>query len=266
MLGPDPEALELGLEHDLPAARSGGVDRPVVGEHRRRGPVRGPGLLEDPADVDRRRDRQGHRAQTEPAVVVDEVDDLGPSAGEGPVGHVRLPALVGERCLEPDERGPRPLARLRGDQAAPPQDPPDRAHRGDRTVLPGQVPVDRHRPGVKALGQEVRAQRDDLVLKVRGHRPRRPPRPPRTERQSGFTLRAVPGEELVQPAAMDAVRCCELGHRAALAQMGFDQVRPDIHRSTPSSRCLLCPDTSVSDVPEPITIRATDAMLTRGFA
>ena len=47
---------------------------------------------------------------------------------------------------------------------------------------------------------------------------------------------------------MDPVCGCEFRHTAALAQMGLDQVPPDVHRSTPSPRCLLCLATSVADV------------------
>jgi hypothetical protein len=127
--------------------------------------------LEDLPDIDRGGHRQRDRAKAQAAVVVQEVHDLrAPAAGQRPVGHVRLPALIRQLRREAHERGARPLARLGGDQTAPPQQPPDRAHRGHRAVATRQVPVDRQRAGIKALREKVLAQRDDLSLKRRGHR------------------------------------------------------------------------------------------------
>jgi hypothetical protein len=60
-------------------------------------------------------------------VVVDEVDDLAVGfVFEVPVGHVGLPALVGERCFETLPARARTFLGLRGDEASPNQDPVDR--------------------------------------------------------------------------------------------------------------------------------------------
>jgi hypothetical protein len=95
ILVPHAQPLELGLQHHFPAAVLGGEDAAVVGKHRRGGAVTRTGLLEDPAHVNGGGHREGDRGPAQPAVVVDEVHDLGtPTAGERPVGHVRLPALA----------------------------------------------------------------------------------------------------------------------------------------------------------------------------
>jgi hypothetical protein len=60
------------------------------------------------------RDERAGRDQ-QPRVVIDHVQDLDVAAiGEGPVGGVGLPALVGQLGLEPPPRALRSLVGLRG--------------------------------------------------------------------------------------------------------------------------------------------------------
>jgi hypothetical protein len=75
----------------------------------------------------------GADAQREPGVVIEPGQDLGAgAAGEGVVGEVGLPALVGLLGGEPDVGGLRALARLGGDQAAAGQVPDDQVGGGPR--------------------------------------------------------------------------------------------------------------------------------------
>ena len=100
-------------------------------------------------------------------MVVDHVQDLdlGP-VGELPMGEVGLPPFVGHGGLEPDERAPRSLLRLRSDEAPPAEDPPDRGHRWDHglRVALAQVVRDRVGTGIQSLVRQLLAQLDDLLL------------------------------------------------------------------------------------------------------
>jgi hypothetical protein len=65
----------------------------------------------------------------EPGVVVDDVEDLDVVAvGEGPVGDVHLPALVGEFGFEADVGAAGPFVGLGGDEPAGVENSPDRGH------------------------------------------------------------------------------------------------------------------------------------------
>jgi len=87
--------------------------------------------------------------------------------------HVGLPALVGERDLEPDGTRPGPLLRLGDDTTAPPQDPHDGAQRRGGPVAIGKVEEDGLGSGVEALFGQLLAQEDDLVLDLPGDGRRR---------------------------------------------------------------------------------------------
>src|SRR5712691_3413001 len=110
------------------------------------------------------------------------------------------------------------------------------------------MPLDRQRAGVESLCQEVRAQADDLLRDLERHGRRRAVRAARAWREARLTFGAVPSTELVQPAAVHAMRACELANAASLAQMCLDQVPPDVHPETPSPWCLRCLDTSVAEL------------------
>src|SRR5207249_11545769 len=67
---------------------------------------------------------------------------------------------------EPDEGAPRTLVRLRGDEASPRQDPPDRRDRRDRLapVVPLQVHRDRLGTRIQPAVAQLLAELDDLVF------------------------------------------------------------------------------------------------------
>src|SRR6266478_1068921 len=69
------------------------------------------------------------------------------------------------------------------------------------------------------ISQERGAQADDLLGNLGRDRRRRAVRPPRARLQPGLTLAAIPGQELVQPAAVHPVHSGEFADRPTLAQM-----------------------------------------------
>ena len=88
----------------------------------------------------------GVRADEQPRVIVDRVEDLGVlTVGELPVGDVGLPQLVRQLRFEADQGAAGPLLRLGNDQPFAPQDPPDRPRRGNRQ--PSLLEVVRDRDG-----------------------------------------------------------------------------------------------------------------------
>jgi hypothetical protein len=123
----DAERGEFDLEAGGCAAVRGGVDRAVVAEHAGRQAVAGRRVEEDAHDVRRGcgGDRDGGEHSS--AVVVDDVDDLAADAGvEMPVGHVGLPALVGQCGFGALPARSGTLLGLGGDETSPAQDPMDR--------------------------------------------------------------------------------------------------------------------------------------------
>src|SRR2546425_9082910 len=75
----------------------------------------------------------------------------------------------------------------------------------------------------------------------------------------------VPPQELVQPAAVHAVRSRELADRPTLAQVRLDQVPPDVHPETPSMSCLRCLDTSTANVSLMSSTHTPSGLHERGF-
>ena len=178
--------------------------------------------------------RKRHRGDAEPAVVVDEVDDLdGGPITQGPLRHVGLPGLIGQLGREADEARPWPLLGLRHHEAPSLEHPPDRAERRDVVVAAPQVPVDRHRPGVETLLGQLLAQQHDLTFELARQRRGRGAWPSRPRRQAGLALGSVAGQQLVDPAAVDAMRLGQLGHPAPFPQVRLDQIPPQLHRNTP---------------------------------
>src|SRR5712664_2643789 len=108
------------------------------------------------------------------------------------------------------------------------------------------MPVDRQRAGVQALRHKLAAKGDDLIDHLGCDRAWLRMRPARALGEPGLTLGAVSAKEPIQPAAMDAVLRCEFADRAAFAQVCLDQVPPDVHTTTPSPWCRVCPATSVA--------------------
>ncbi len=151
-------------------------------------------------DVGRLEHRPRVGGDHEPGVVIDHVQDLGlhPS-GQAPVGDIGLPPLVGHRGLEPDERAPGSFLRLRADEPAPRQDPPDRRDRRAAAVAPLEVDRDRVRAGIQALLRQLLAEPDDLLLEGFGSAVRRRPGSAGPGLQARLTLGIEPPHELVDP-------------------------------------------------------------------
>jgi hypothetical protein len=160
------------------AAVAAGEDRAVVGQDAGRIAVQGGDGAVGAVDGRGGEHRSGEAAETEAGVVVDPVEDLGVGAvGEEPVGDVGLPALVGLSGLESDAAALGSLVRLRDDEAAGGEDPPDRGHRRAGTVPPGQMGGDGGRAGLVAVPVEAFADGDDLILDLVGGPGRTPQRP-----------------------------------------------------------------------------------------
>ena len=94
--------------------------------------------------------------------------------------------------------------------------------------------------------RELFSDPDDLVLVEVGHAGRAGLGPPRAWIESGLTLSAVAGEQLVEPAPTHIVRRRQLGDRAPRPQVCLDQESALVHRRPLPPRCLLCLDTSRS--------------------
>jgi len=119
-------------------------------------------------------------------VVIDDVEHLeGRAAGDADVGDVALPAFVGELGGKADPGALGPLVRLRGDQPAGLEHPPDRGHRRHLLMPLGQVVVNGRRPGVEPGAGQVLAQRGDLLLPAAGDPGRRAVRAPGAGLQPG---------------------------------------------------------------------------------
>ena len=165
VLDGDPEGGELGLEPAAAVAELGGEDAAVIRQHRGRQPKPARTLVERGHHVGRGGHRQHHGDRHHPRVVVDEIENLHPGAvSQGPVGHVRLPGLVGQVRLEPLPGLPGPLLGL-GDHEPPPgQGPVDGRSTRSGPVALAQVVLDREGPGVEAVLGQLLADHHDLVL------------------------------------------------------------------------------------------------------
>jgi hypothetical protein len=217
----------------------------VVSEHRGGQSVQFSGLPERRDYITGLVDRAGGRGDQEPGVIIDDVEDLhAGAAGQLPVSDVHLPALVRQVRAEPHVRRSRPFLRLRGDQAAAAQHPPDRRRRRHLVTALGQVPGDRLRPGIQALPSQLLAQRDDLILDLGGQSGRTRTRPLRPRMQALVPLGPVAAQALIHPAPGDAVRGSNLPDAQALMNNSLHDVADQIRR-TPPRRCPRCPATSV---------------------
>jgi hypothetical protein len=182
-------------------------------------------------------------------VVVKEVEDLHVGAvGEGPVGDVELPALVGLLGGEPQIAALGALVGLGGDEALGGQDPPDRGDGWRRAVPLFKVERDRRRAGLMAAAVEVLADLDDLVLDLHGGALWAGYRTAGSWLQAGVALGKVALDKGDHPSAGHAVLACDLALAASLDQDGCDHQLRHPHRSPLGSGCERCPETAVNDV------------------
>ena len=160
----DPEVGEQVLEAVAAAGEARGVDGAVVGERGGRPAVGVAGRGERGHHVVAGHPAE-HRAGEQVArVVVEPVEDLDLApVGQAPMGEVGLPDFVRCRGLEPDPRAARALARLGHDQSGGVEDAPDRRARRHGQARALEVPGDRDRTRVEAIGSELAAQCDDPV-------------------------------------------------------------------------------------------------------
>ena len=175
--------------------------------------------------------------------------------GELPVGDVGLPHLVWQVGLEADQAAAGSLLWLGPDQSLSSEDPPDRrdGRRRQPIGLPGQVEGDCLCSAVVAFPRELVAQPHDrpdglwrgLVLASQGA--------PRARLQRLSASVSVAGQQLVDPAAMHPMSCCQLADRPPFQHVRLDEIPRHLHRKTPSRWCLLCPDTSVDYQLQPHT-------------
>ena len=120
----DPKPLELELDQHFALARSTAEHRGVVGKERLRMAVCRGSFVEHCHDVGGFHRGERDRADQQPAVIVDEIEDLcRRPVLEFPVCGVCLPHLVRQLGLEADEAGAGPLVRLGNDQAVAVEDP-----------------------------------------------------------------------------------------------------------------------------------------------
>jgi hypothetical protein len=188
-------------------------------------------------------------ADTEPGVVVEQVEDLHlGSVGERPVGNVELPAFVGLLGGEPQVAALRPLVRLRGDEAAGGQDPPDRGDRRRRPELLLEVERDRRRAGVMTAAVEFLADPDDLVLDRHGGPLRAAQRPAGPRLQTGVALGQVALDQGDHPAPGHPVLAGYCALAPSFDQDGCNHQLRHAHRSPLGSGCERCPETGVNDV------------------
>ena len=139
-------------------------------------------------------------------MVVDEVQDLHTGAvGQGPVGEVGLPHLIGLGGGEAALRGMGPLMRFRDHGACGAQDPVDRRPGRRSEAFAFEVRGDGLGPGVEPFTGQLGAQGKDAG-------PDRPAGGLRVDAGSAraglearVALGRVPGKEFVDPLAADAV-------------------------------------------------------------
>ncbi len=234
------------LEHDsAAAAEAAGEDGAVVGEH-----AGGISVLGDEgpvAGVDGRGGEPpgGGAGRAVAGVVVEPVADLGIGAvGQRPVGDVGLPPFVGLGGLEPDVAALGALVRLRGDEAAGGEDPPDGGDRRAGAVPAGQLGGDGGRAGLVLVPVEVLADCDDLVLERVGGPGRAPQRPSGAGLQTRLALGQVALDQGDHPAAGDAVVPGHLTSAPTLDQHRGDHQLRHPHRPPPGS--------GVNDVPRQV--------------
>lgn len=156
------------------------------------------------------------RGDADPGMVVDDVEDLeGLPVPERDMGHVGLPALVGQVGHEASERALGALVGLEGDEAACLEHPKDRRDRRGPAVALRQVVVDRRRTRVEPVVGQRLVQGHDLVSPHVRNPGRATMGSPAPRLETGRALQAVAGQELEEPSRTDVVGRGELFDGAA---------------------------------------------------
>ena len=170
----------------------------------------------------------------QPGVVVEAVEDLDAAAvGELPVGAVGLPELVGQLGLEADERGSRPLVRLRSDQPVAGEDAPDRRHRRRAADLEAEMVGDRVWAAVVAGVSKLPSQANDRGLNLGRGCVGAGAWSSRAWLQGGIAALAEPRDQLVEPISRDPVRLGDLRGASPLEQHRIDHIAPQSHSQHP---------------------------------
>jgi hypothetical protein len=177
-------------------------------------------------------------------VVVDDVEDLIDHAVRHfDVGHVGLPALVGELGHEALPRALGSLVRFGRDEAPGDEDPVDGRDRGDLAPRGGHVEVDGLGARIEAALSELLSDPDDLVLVEVGDARRRGLGSPRARFEPRWTLEAVTAQQLEEPALAHPVGRGQLLDGPARPQVRLDQEPALVHGRPLPVRTLLCLDT-----------------------
>jgi len=239
----DAEIGEQVLEGVVPAGEARGVDRAVVGERGRGEAVRLARGAERGHHVVARDPTEGRAVEQVAGVVVEPRADLDLRAvGEPPVGHVRLPQLVGCRGLEAEPRTARALVRLGHHEARGMEDPSDRRGRGRTEAFPLEVPGDRQRAGIEPLCRELGAQSRDTLTDLVGCPARAGVRSAGARLEVLHAAFAVPAQESVQMLATDAA----LGRGGGDGQSPGDDLQDGDPMLRHASDCRRCPDSPVA--------------------
>ena len=184
-------------------------------------------------------------------MVVDEVEDLDVGAVEQrPVRHIALPAFVGLVRFEPNEGALRTLPGFRGDEPPTGQDPIDGGRRGCRSVEPVEVPGDGLWTCVGTEVAQFLAEPHDRLLDGFARPSRGTRRTPGPLLESGLTLQAIAGHEVMDPALGASEGGCDLSHRPSFDQYGIDDHPTEHHGQISQKECPLCLATCCPGCPE----------------
>ncbi len=213
---------------------------PNIGEHRGGEPPGRCPLVEGGNHVGRGRDRHHDGRRHYPGVVVDEVEDLHiRPIGQCPVGHVRLPGLVGQGRLEPCPGRPRPLLGLGDDEPPSHEHPVDGGSTGCHAVAMAEVVLDAERAGVESLLLELLAEGHDLVLDLDGSLRRTSVRSLRPEDECLVAAGVESDDLLGHPRLRHVERRGHRSERPTLQHHGIDCVTGTVHGHH-LSRCPRC--------------------------
>ena len=162
------QAGEQFLERDLSQpAGCAGEHRGVVGQDRCWQTVAFEPGLEVVDDIGAGDGSVCARADQEPGVVIEDVEDLDLGVvGEEPVGGVGLPAFVGLVGGEAHVGRLGTFEGLGGDEPATDQGPPDRRGCGDLVEFVLEVPGDGVRTGVEPVVDELFTELDDALFNL----------------------------------------------------------------------------------------------------